>query len=152
MLISFNLIALFIKTRHVFKNKSIKFGKRFFNTGITKYFSIWLTSSTSQATFRLHSFVIQLLQRGLRQGCPLSLPRYIIQSEITITNINHYETRVFRKVYSILKERLDIENKEIERAHRTIACKILRFKDKKNIFRKEKLLKETSIFINEDYC
>ena len=62
----------------------------------------------------------------------------------------------------MLKERLDIENVEIERAHRagrksrnkprTIVCKLLRFKDKQNILRKAKLLKGTNIFINEDYC
>ena len=28
------------------------------------------------------------LQRGLRQGCPLSLPLYVVQGQITITNIN----------------------------------------------------------------
>ena len=65
-----------------------------------------------------------------------------------------------RRVHSMLKERLDIENVEIERAHRagrksrstprTIVCKLLRFKDKRNILRK--LLKGTNIFINEDYC
>ena len=53
----------------------------------------------------------------------------------------------------MLKERLDIENVEIERAHRagrksrskprTIVCKLLRFKDKQNILRKAKLLKGT---------
>ena len=62
----------------------------------------------------------------------------------------------------MLKERLDIENVEIERAHRagrktrnkprTIVSKLLRFKDKQNILRKAKLPKETNIFINEDYC
>ena len=62
----------------------------------------------------------------------------------------------------MLKERLDIENFEIERAHRagkksrhqtrTIVCKLLQFKDKQNILRKAKLLKGTKIFINEDYC
>ena len=67
-----------------------------------------------------------------------------------------------RRVHSMLKERLDIENVEIERAHRggrksrskprTIVCKLLRFKDKQNILRKAKLLKGTNIFINEDYC
>ena len=45
-----------------------------------------------------------------------------------------------RRVHSMLKERLDIENVEIERTHRAgrksrnkpraIVCKILRFKDK----------------------
>ena len=67
-----------------------------------------------------------------------------------------------RRVNSMLKERLDIENVEIERAHRggrksrskprTIVCKLLRFKDKQNILRKAKLLKGTNVFINEDYC
>ena len=62
----------------------------------------------------------------------------------------------------MLKEQLDIENVEIERAHRagrkrrnkprTIVCKLLLFKDKQDILRKAKLLKETNIFINEDYC
>ena len=60
----------------------------------------------------------------------------------------------------MLKERLDIENVETERAHRagrknrnkprTIVCKLLRFKDKQNILRKAKLLKRANIFINED--
>ena len=64
-----------------------------------------------------------------------------------------------RRVHSMLKERLEIENVEIERAHRagrksrsklrTIVCKLLRFKDKQNILREAKLLKETNIFINE---
>ena len=59
----------------------------------------------------------------------------------------------------MLIERLDIENVEIESAHRagrksrnkprTVVCKLLRFKD---ILRKTKLLKGTNIFINEDYC
>ena len=62
----------------------------------------------------------------------------------------------------MLKERLDIENVEIERAHRagrkstnkpkTIVCKLLRFKDKQSILRKAKLLKGANTFINEDYC
>ena len=67
-----------------------------------------------------------------------------------------------RRVPSILKEPLDIENVETERVHRggrksrsrqrTIVCKLLRFKDKQKILRKAKLLKGTNIFINEDYC
>ena len=62
----------------------------------------------------------------------------------------------------MLKERLDIKNVEIERAHRagrksrnkarTIVCKLLRFKNKQKILRKAKLLKGTNLFINEDYC
>ena len=67
-----------------------------------------------------------------------------------------------RRVHSMLKERLDIENVEIERAHRagrksrikprTIVCELLRFKDKQIILTKAKLLKGTNIFIHEDYC
>ena len=32
------------------------------------------------------------LQRGLRQGCPLSLPLYVIQSQIITTNIKQDKT------------------------------------------------------------
>ena len=32
------------------------------------------------------------LQRGLRQGCPLSLPLYIIQGEVTTINVNQDES------------------------------------------------------------
>ena len=32
------------------------------------------------------------LQRGLRQGCPLSLPLYVIQSQISATNIKQDKT------------------------------------------------------------
>ena len=38
--ITFNLIDLFFKTRHVFKTKSIIFDEGSLNTGITKYFLI----------------------------------------------------------------------------------------------------------------
>ena len=67
-----------------------------------------------------------------------------------------------RRVHSMLKERLDIENVEIDRAHRagrksgskprTTVCKLLRFKDKQTILRKAKIPKGTNIFINDDYC
>ena len=67
-----------------------------------------------------------------------------------------------RRVHSMSKERLDIENVEIDRAHRAgrksgskpraTVCKLLRFKDKQNILRKAKILKGTNIFINDDYC
>ena len=40
MLITFNLIDLFFKLRHVLKNQLIKFDKGPLNTGITKYFLI----------------------------------------------------------------------------------------------------------------
>ena len=32
------------------------------------------------------------LQRGLRQGCPLSLPIYVVQEEVTTININQDES------------------------------------------------------------
>ena len=60
VLITFNLIELFSKTKHVFKNKSIKFGKGSLNTGTTKYFLIWQTSSPSQATFKVYSLMVHL--------------------------------------------------------------------------------------------
>ena len=61
VLITFNSIDLFFKTRHVFKNKSIKFDKGSFeHRGITKYFSIWQTSLPSQAKFSVHSLMVQL--------------------------------------------------------------------------------------------
>ena len=62
----------------------------------------------------------------------------------------------------MLKERLEIQNAEIERVKRverktknrsrTIVCKLLRFKDKQNILRKAKILKGTDTFINENSC
>ena len=62
----------------------------------------------------------------------------------------------------MLKERLEIQNAEIERAERverktknrsrTIVRKLLRFKDKQNILRKAKILKGTDTFINENSC
>ena len=58
VLITFNLIDLFFKTRHVFKNKSIKFDKGSLNTGITKYFLIWQTNSPSRAKFRMHALMV----------------------------------------------------------------------------------------------
>ena len=88
------------------------------------------------------------------------------QNSIRIDGIKEHNKESWeeceRSVHSMLKERLDIENVEIERAHRagrksrnkprTIVCKPLRFKDKQNILRKAKLLKGTNVFINEDYC
>ena len=67
-----------------------------------------------------------------------------------------------KKVHLMLKERLEIQNVEIERVKRverktknrsrTIVCKLLRFKDKQNILRKAKILKGTDTFINENSC
>ena len=67
-----------------------------------------------------------------------------------------------KKVHLMLKERLEIQNAEIERVKRverktknrsrTIVCKLLRFKDKQNILRKAKILKGTDTFINENSC
>lgn len=67
-----------------------------------------------------------------------------------------------KRVHLMLKERLDIQNAEIGHPHkvgrknrnkpRTIARKLLQFKDKQNILRKAKLLKGPDIFSNKDYC
>ena len=37
------------------------------------------------------------LYRGLRQGCPLSLPLYVVQSEVTTINTNNNENIVRHK-------------------------------------------------------
>ena len=44
------------------------------------------------------------------------------------------------------------KKKNSRNKQRTIAFKLLRFKDKQNILRKAKVLKETDSFINKDYC
>ena len=45
-----------------------------------------------------------------------------------------------------------VKKKNSRNKQRTIAFKLLRFKDKQNILRKAKVLKETDSFINKDYC
>ena len=44
------------------------------------------------------------IQRGLRQGCPLSLPLYVIQGEVTTTNINQVRYIKRIKIPSHTKE------------------------------------------------
>ena len=76
-----------------------------------------------------------------------------------------------KKVQNVFTNRLGIENVEIERAHRvagvmkegteenndrrrprTIVLKLLSYKDKVKIFRNANKLKDSGIYINEDYC
>ena len=68
-----------------------------------------------------------------------------------------------RKIQKILSDKLEItEDVEIERCHRmgkrkgnrprTIICKFLRFKDKQKILKIEKKLKNSGIYIYEDFC
>ena len=68
-----------------------------------------------------------------------------------------------RKVQDVLLNKLNIEgNIEIDRCHRfgkrrgscprTIVCRFLRFKDKQKFFQNAKKLKDTGIFIYEDFC
>ena len=83
------------------------------------------------------------LQRGLRQGCPLSLPLYVIQGEVTTININNNN--------SIKGMHIPNKTKEI---------KISQYADDSNLFLKnqesvnkvlqffEKLNKATGITIN----
>ena len=75
------------------------------------------------------------------------------------------------KVQKLIKKKLGLENEvEIERCHRmknknkdqsnnerrsrprTIVCKLLRFKDKQKIIQNSKKLKNTGIFVYEDFC
>ena len=68
-----------------------------------------------------------------------------------------------RKVQDVLLNKLNIEgNIEIDRCHRfgkrrascprPIVCRFLRFKDKQKFFQNAKKLKDTGIFIYEDFC
>ena len=83
-----------------------------------------------------------------------------------------YETwdRCEEKVQKVIKEKFGIEDVEIDRCHRMkksekdrsnnernsrplkIICRLLRFKDKQRIIRSSKKLKNTGIFIYEDFC
>lgn len=65
------------------------------------------------------------------------------------------------KLKGMLADKLGVESIEIERAHRTksksngihtIAAKLLNYKDKVRILRKSHLLKDTDIYIYEDFC
>ena len=67
------------------------------------------------------------------------------------------------EIQNIFKEKLGIKNINIERAHRskgktssnkprTIVCKLLSYKQKKEVLKNAKKLKGSNIFINEDFC
>ena len=67
------------------------------------------------------------------------------------------------EIENIFKEKLHLENTNIERAHRskgkassneprTIVCKLLSYKQKKEILKNAKKFKGSNIFINEDFC
>ena len=97
------------------------------------------------------------------------------RSNIRIDGIEEeqYETwdRCLEKVQKVIKGKLGIEDEvEIDRCHpmkksgkdrsinerdsrpRTIICRLLRFKDKQRIIQSSKKLKNTGIFIYEDFC
>ena len=67
------------------------------------------------------------------------------------------------EIQNIFKEKLGLENIDIERAHRskgktnrnkprTIVCKLLSYKQKKEVLNNVKKLEGSNIFINEDFC
>ena len=66
-----------------------------------------------------------------------------------------------QKVHKLLYEKLKLNNVVIERAHRmgkldkekprTVIFKLLNYKDKERILKQSKLLKNTGIYINEDF-
>ena len=67
------------------------------------------------------------------------------------------------EIQNIFKEKLGLENINIERAQRskgktnsnkprTIVCKLLSYKQKKEVLKNAKKLKGSNIFINEDSC
>ena len=45
-----------------------------------------------------------MMLRGLRQGCPLSLPLYVIQGEVTTKNINNDNTIIGLKIQNFKKQ------------------------------------------------
>ena len=45
-----------------------------------------------------------MMLRGLRQGCPLSLPLYVIQGEVTTENINNDNTIIGLKIQNFKKQ------------------------------------------------
>ena len=67
------------------------------------------------------------------------------------------------EVNDVFKEKLDLENINIERAHpskrktsdskpRIIVCKPLSYKQKKEVLKNVKKLKGSDIFVNENFC
>ena len=50
------------------------------------------------------------------------------------------------------KKNKDQSNNERRSRPRTIVCKLLRFKDKQKIIQNSKKLKNTGIFVDEDFC
>ena len=67
------------------------------------------------------------------------------------------------EIQNVFKEKLGLENINIERAHRskgktssnkprTIVCKLLSYKQKKEVLKNAKKLKGSNIFIDEDFC
>ena len=64
-----------------FSNKFIQFIKILYNNNISFVINNEFMSTS-----------IQLL-RSLRQGCPLSLPLYVIHRELITTNINNNEIK-----------------------------------------------------------
>ena len=59
-----------------FSNTFVQFIKILYNNNISCLMNNGFLSTPIQ------------LQRGLRQGCPLSIPLYVIQGEVTTININ----------------------------------------------------------------
>lgn len=68
------------------------------------FVKILYTENTSTITNNgFFSKPIQI-QRGLRHGCPLSLPLYVIHGKITTKNINHDETITGIKIPNYTKQ------------------------------------------------
>ena len=53
------------------------------------------------------------LFRGLRQGCPLSLPLYVVQGEVTTENINKNDKIKGMKIPNLKKHKIQFETIKI---------------------------------------
>ena len=62
-----------------------------FSQTFTNFIKILHKDSTSTITNNDYFSCPEQIQRGLRQGCPLLLLLYVVQGEITTTNINQDE-------------------------------------------------------------
>ena len=79
---------------------------------------------------------------------------------------NETQEECEEEIQKVFNEKLGVKNVQIERVHRskrsnsnnnsekrrTIVCKLLNYKQKEQILRNTKKLKESNIFINEDFC
>ena len=63
-----------------------------FSNTFTNFIKILYKNNTATIINNVYFSALIHTERGLRQGCPLSLPLYVVQSQVTTTNINQNHT------------------------------------------------------------